>query len=489
MLVLLTASLFLFCVRITAASSLEAQYLSQHRTRSFYRDLSDEEDDDENESLEEPNKYQPNKYQDIRCEHYSYYNQTQQQSQNGYGNGGGYQYGRPSSSSSNGTIPPPPCREQPPRPPPSSTNGPSDNSQPSREELLKSTVVINVSVALPKAYQDGIPNRLTTAVKEYLKQPNVTKAFRQLDYNGTHFDLKVWKQPPPGENIEDSDSSSDENNSDRKLQQTTNNNTPVLGLVALKDSRGYYIGDILDTKYAWVHHTVYLVAHEGDEFPKGQRVQDPDLMEWLRVELQQVIYQDLRLEGPLRPYYDTNNIYQDSENYHERQISFLEWTLQSYGIPIRGMVEPGSEFWHDEAVAPSKDDSDREVFDHPISTNYISTRQWMGVFCLVTTVVTTMTLATIASQIAKRREQEELWGINVRMMESIAREDADYLNVGWRFADHNHHNADAEAPTMVMEVYDKRGVGYQDDNSLLMGGFEYKPKSNRSIVGGPQSQQ
>jgi len=275
--------------------------------------------------------------------------------------------------------------------------------------------------------------------------------------------------------------------------------------------------------FAWFNHKVYLMAHTGplnldpnntnnDTSPVD--VRDMELMAWLQKELQGIVNDDINLQGPLGPYYDDNNYYAHHNN-ASRQISFLEWSFQEQGIPIADVAIPGNEHWHSlphyypppvvapptgmpggtsgaPYVAPTDSiDLEMEVYKEtgdgsyqtPLSTNE-SARQWLGLTCLLCTVVFSFTLAFVANEVGKRREQDELWG-NVMFLENEDGEDVSYLDVGWRFAIadgnqfHSNNNNATAAPAvpdqvMLMELFDKKGVGYKDGDSLLMGGFEYK---------------
>jgi len=67
----------------------------------------------------------------------------------------------------------------------------------------------------------------------------------------------------------------------------------------------------------------------------------------------------------------------------------------------------------------------------------------------------TVLVAQIAAQRQRRRTRKQLWG-NLGTEEGV---DA-LLNTGWK------------VNGSKMEVYDKRGWGYRDDDSMLIGGWE-----------------
>ncbi|CAB9527467.1 expressed unknown protein [Seminavis robusta] len=138
---------------------------------------------------------------------------------------------------------------------------------------------------------------------------------------------------------------------------------------------------------------------------------------------------------------------------------------------------------HDREKDTTKDD---RIYVQPLSTSF-TPRQWWGLAGLLSTLVLTATLALVAGVLAKQRDQDELWG--------NPQEDIDYLNVGWRFGradpaivnnnqgddgddkDSNGKHQGIPENYMMMEVFDKRGLGYREGSSLLMGGYEYKSKT------------
>lgn len=510
--------------------------------RSRFLSDNDDEDDDEDEE-EERDKWHPGK-EGYDCDHYyAIRNDTFDGAgyQNWQANGGrpvGNGNGRPFFNGGNrqlgyrrGNDDYLPCREAPPPSgfgngdrPPANGNGPpgvgNGNIPPppdfSDEELEASTVKLNISLAIPNTHTNGIPSVLTTTIKNYFREKDVTLSFLELEYKGEyHFLLDVWK-PSDNARIESDseDEHHDDNNNNRRrlptvdVSQTAHPNATTLGLVALRDKVGHLIQEVEHTKYAWYHHTVFLVAHgqapnttNSTTYDGQQLVQDEELMAWLDVQLKEMVYRDIYLQGPLGPYYDSNNYGgdQNCNNNKKRRISYMEWSIQSYGIPIAGVAKPGEEDleltdhrdYYDSCTenipspAPWVDPTIPEPIEEreALDRHYMGIRQWMGLSCLLGTVVFTTILVIISNEVAKRREQDELWG-NLNILET-AQEDADYLNVGWRFdktgggqvddGDEKPENNNIPANMMMMEVFDKRGVGYREGDSLLMGGYEYKP--------------
>lgn len=79
----------------------------------------------------------------------------------------------------------------------------------------------------------------------------------------------------------------------------------------------------------------------------------------------------------------------------------------------------------------------------------------MGLSIFLGTFIGTVLLTQIAAQRQRTRTRQQLWG-NLGTEEGV---DA-LLNTGWK------------VNGSKMEIYDKRGWGYRDDDSMLIGGCE-----------------
>ncbi|CAB9512302.1 expressed unknown protein [Seminavis robusta] len=396
----------------------------------------------------------------------------------------------------------------PPPPPEQEEEGEEDGG----ELVIPPHVIpINISVAIDyQKFGNGIPRRLTMVVEEYLNTTNVTLAFLSKEYSdGRHFIIDIIQ--PPNSNSKANSNTQPDNNT---LPFIDNNNTntnatallqdaETLHLAAVSSRQGHLVGHANNTPFAWYYHIVYLAVHEEEERPNRQLssiatssnnnniqpVDDAPLMAWLQVELQGIIYADILLQGPLGPYYDTNN-YHDQDNFEARQISYIEWSLQADGFPIGGVAIPGHEDFDlqeqyrppppkdDDTVPPqpttpapttSSDDDDQVIYYQPLSLTATS-RQWWGLACLLTTLIAALVLTVVSNELAKRREREELWGNLLK----AAQEDVEYLDVGWRFQEEEEKEEEDDNNYMTMQVFDKKGVGYRDGSSILLGGYEYK---------------
>lgn len=95
-------------------------------------------------------------------------------------------------------------------------------------------------------------------------------------------------------------------------------------------------------------------------------------------------------------------------------------------------------------------------FPNFISLNlYQDWRRYVGLGIFVVTLTGTMVLTQLANHRQQRRTRKELWG-NLGTEEGV---DA-LLQTTWKFSGDK------------MEVYNKTGCGYRDDDSMFMGGFQ-----------------
>ena len=416
-------------------------------------------------------------------------------------------------------------------------------------------IAINISVALPVYtprgdLEMGIPKRIATVVKDYLNTTGVEEEFLKnlyvdlydMDGDGIdettrrrRFDIDIIVPPPPpnrnngygggsGRLLGEEDTSNGDNDSDGKQENTLPStemsipleetlvpvNVSQLAMFALTDLKATLVDRMPGAHYAWFQHTVYLAAHEGyKENGRPKKIRDPALMEWLQAKVQEIVYDDIRLQGPLGPYYDDNNYY-DFNNNKTRKISYIEWALQNRMFPVGSVAIPGEENWDFMVGLPDPNDgwstsSDEDSQDipedagispgttssggiwYPASSRYygkplstaFSLTEWLGAGCLICTIVFTIAVMAISNEFGKRRAQNELWG-NMLAFEN-AEEDTSFLDVGWRFAVQDPDGANKESDEhriqnqrIVMELFDKEGLGYREGDSMLIGGYEYE---------------
>jgi hypothetical protein len=97
------------------------------------------------------------------------------------------------------------------------------------------------------------------------------------------------------------------------------------------------------------------------------------------------------------------------------------------------------------------------TYPNPLDAQGWDYRRWLGLGIFCGTVVATLLLTQVASHRKRRRTAKEMWG-NLGTEEGVD----ELLRTGWKVKGSN------------MEIYDKAKLGYTDDDSILMGGFEQK---------------
>ena len=95
-------------------------------------------------------------------------------------------------------------------------------------------------------------------------------------------------------------------------------------------------------------------------------------------------------------------------------------------------------------------------------------RRFLGLFILTGTLVGTVVLTQLASYRRRQVMKQTIWG-NIGTEQGVEA----LLNTGWKFKD-----------STLMEVYNKAGMGYRDDDSMLLGGHE---QTHTTAVGGTSS--
>jgi hypothetical protein len=86
------------------------------------------------------------------------------------------------------------------------------------------------------------------------------------------------------------------------------------------------------------------------------------------------------------------------------------------------------------------------------------TREWFGLVLFLVVVFFTSFLTCFSVWIKRRHSQQQLWGTQCLTETGVG----DLLNVGWRYQEGGEQ--------LFLQVFDKGKLGYNDDNSMLMGG-------------------
>jgi hypothetical protein len=153
--------------------------------------------------------------------------------------------------------------------------------------------------------------------------------------------------------------------------------------------------------------------------------------------------------------------------------SFQRWIIEETlddSIQVKHSLEdgnsgrsPASPF--DPATAPTTAPAFAEAgfsrehgsFATPLDQKDWDWRRYLGLGLFIGTVSVTLLLTQVAAYRQRLLTRKELWG-NLGTEKGVD----ELLKLGWKVRNDN------------MEVYDKAGVGYRDDDSMLIGGFEQK---------------
>ena len=100
---------------------------------------------------------------------------------------------------------------------------------------------------------------------------------------------------------------------------------------------------------------------------------------------------------------------------------------------------------------------DDPTFPNPLDPQGWDYSRWLGLGLFCGTFVMTLLLTQLASYRKRRRRAKEAWG-NLGPESGVD----ELLKTGWNIKGSN------------MEIYDKGKLGYQENDSMLMGGFEQK---------------
>mmetsp|Transcript_26826 Transcript_26826/g.75282 ORF Transcript_26826/g.75282 Transcript_26826/m.75282 type:complete len:849 (+) Transcript_26826:103-2649(+) len=128
-------------------------------------------------------------------------------------------------------------------------------------------------------------------------------------------------------------------------------------------------------------------------------------------------------------------------------------------------------------VASNDDDNDTNENNNPTFPNHLNRhkwklREWFGVLLLLFTMMTTLGLSYIAHQMKQQKQKEE-W--KVYLTENGIE---DILEYGWDYRrQQGNDSQDQQQNTlqrgntqqMVLNIYNKSNIGYNDENSLLQG--------------------
>jgi hypothetical protein len=130
-------------------------------------------------------------------------------------------------------------------------------------------------------------------------------------------------------------------------------------------------------------------------------------------------------------------------------------------VEVLNVEIPGSE---PTSNATSSQASSPRTYQLPLSTKGMDLRRWIGIAIALATVGGSALLMHLGAQREKKLKQEELWGFPLATEQDVGK----FLNLGFMWQQGEGH----EGPPKGVIVFNKERVGYRDDDSILMGGFQ-----------------
>lgn len=205
---------------------------------------------------------------------------------------------------------------------------------------------------------------------------------------------------------------------------------------------------------AWLQMSMEYVAY----WPNGQPVVKPDILAQIEEASRQVINMTvdaLKFWNELLKQ-DENGQYVLQDGYSWQQLDAPtivavakigdEYQLESLGY---GKTEI------DKNASDSRSyDDDRKVSMEPLSQEW-NVREWFGLGLCISTIAIATLLTVLSSRMQRREATKRLWGLTEQGVGEL-------LNVGWTY--HQERNGQ-----LFLKIFDKGGLGYSDDNSVLRG--------------------
>jgi hypothetical protein len=198
-----------------------------------------------------------------------------------------------------------------------------------------------------------------------------------------------------------------------------------------------------DQRWYYRYDFVYLCFWKGSRFPITNQTLLQSITDDLNATLEQLISQ-----GIIR------SRIMDAAQQAVLNVSLFEEAVSDGDDVEQPTAPPPSIF------ANGTDDVQTErgpTYPNQLDAQGWDYRRWLGLGLFCGTVAATLLLTQVASYRKRRRTAKDVWG-NLGTEEGVD----ELLRTGWKVNGSN------------MEVYDKEKLGYTDDDSILMGGFEQK---------------
>ena len=138
----------------------------------------------------------------------------------------------------------------------------------------------------------------------------------------------------------------------------------------------------------------------------------------------------------------------------ERTCDVMALAINESTIPETVLIVPGTK-----SPVSGGEDSNQEEDQQPLDVHSWDTLRYVGLGVFVATIVLTTSCMSLASYRQHRLTKKYMWG-NLKLDEAGVNE---LLKTGWKIQDHK-----------TVQVFDKHGHGYCDDDSVLIGGYEQR---------------
>ena len=209
-------------------------------------------------------------------------------------------------------------------------------------------------------------------------------------------------------------------------------------------------------------------------YPSGRPITDAELLKNFSSTMAVSFEDDVR-SGDFEDWINKNNFFDGESGYRLPVVSFDPDLRDVYNRdPERGKdsgedapflgnrgesdskdesVKGGDESGPSLTTAPSK--SGPQLGSYPVDPRGWNWQRYAGAGLFLGTFICTCALAQLAAYRQRRLQDRQLWG-NIATEQGVD----ELLRTGWKIRGSQ------------MEIYDKAAMGYGDDNSLFIGGFE-----------------
>jgi len=245
----------------------------------------------------------------------------------------------------------------------------------------------------------------------------------------------------------------DGNLDDRSLLSTNNTRAQVAGFLLIHDYTSSKVVHKRESRWWWQYNITYHCY-----WPEGtEAVTDASILSSVDQQIKDVLFSAInsRLFQQWMDDETHDDFIQVWYSFHQIEGATAEPPVDENPIPSPPQTPIGKP-----TQAPSISDGKlRDVgsFTTPLDQKDWDWRRYLGLGLFVGTLFGTLVLTQLAAYRHRLITRKEYWG-NIGTERGVN----EILNLGWKVRGGN------------LEVYDKAGVGYRDDDSILIGGYEQK---------------